>query len=210
MAGRISINAEQLRQLAMIIHYQEVDSIHNIRFESELELAKYLADSRAGYDSVLRLLDEGRELDHKYGTDQTQGPIARDIISYIQNAIDVSLQFVKNYRLRVHYLKKVWAHAMALINELQEVDPKNVINFVRLAKDAVLYRNVMLEYKRKHQSPVSRNFSKWIKEKGLKFQELVERYVSLSIVETRGAISMHFTNPYKTGPKKNTFDYYKI
>ncbi|KAM7463633.1 hypothetical protein LguiA_031754 [Lonicera macranthoides] len=175
MAGCISLDAEQLRQLAMVIHYQEVDSIHNIKFESELELAKYLADSRAGYDSVLRLLDESRELDHKFGIDQTRGPIACDIISYIQKAIDVSLQFVKNYRLRVHYLKKVRAHAMALINELQEVDPKNVTNIVRLAKDAVLYRNVMLEYRRKHQNPVSRNFSKWIKEKGLKFQELVER-----------------------------------
>ncbi|KAK1296398.1 hypothetical protein QJS10_CPB15g02079 [Acorus calamus] len=34
----------------------------------------------------------------------------------------------------------------------------------------------MLEYTRKHQSPVSRNFSKMLKDTGVKFQDLMQRY----------------------------------
>lgn len=177
MADNIAIlNDDQLRQLAKLIYYQEVDAIHNIKFGSEQELAKYLRDCKTNYDSILSLLDSGSEADLKFQDDDTRAPIAHDIFSYIVYCANSALQAVQNYTLRMNYLDKISEHASSLINGLQDLDPENVTNVRRLAKDAVLFRNAMLEYTRKHQSIASRNFSKWLKDSGMKFEDLVERY----------------------------------
>ncbi|KAK8934418.1 hypothetical protein KSP39_PZI014238 [Platanthera zijinensis] len=177
MADNIAIlNDEQLRVLAKLIYYQEVDATNNIKFSSEPELAKYLRDCKSNYDSVLGLLNSGGEVERKFEDDSSRAPIAHDIFSYIVYCANSALQAVQNYTLRMNYLDKISKHATTLINGLQELDPKNVINVRRLAKDAVLYRNAMLEYTRKNQSIASRNFSKWLKDSGLKFEELVKRY----------------------------------
>ncbi|KAK8923737.1 hypothetical protein KSP39_PZI019047 [Platanthera zijinensis] len=187
MADNIAIlNDEQLRRLAKLIYYQEVDATNNIKFSSEPELAKYLRDCKSNYDSVLGLLNSGGEVERKFQDDSTRAPISQDIFSYIVYCANSALQAVQNYTLRMNYLDKISKHATTLINGLQELDPENVINVRRLAKDAVLYRNAMLEYTRKNQSIASRNFSKWLKDSGLKFEELVERYVYEEIIEASG------------------------
>ncbi|KAK8943212.1 hypothetical protein KSP39_PZI008733 [Platanthera zijinensis] len=177
MADNVAIlKDEQLRRLARLIYFQEVDATNNIKFSSESELAKYLRDCKSNYDSVLGLLNSGGEVERKFQEDNTRAPIAQDICSYIVYCANSALQAVQNYTLRMNYLDKISEHATTLINGLQELDTENVINVRRLAKDAVLYRNAMLEYTRKSQSIASRNFSKWLKDTGLKFEELVESY----------------------------------
>lgn len=60
---------------------------------------------------------------------------------------------------------------------LQEIDPHNVIKVQRLAKDASLFRNAMLQYVRKKSMPVSRYFVKSLKATGLSFGQLVRSYI---------------------------------
>ncbi|KAL5707648.1 hypothetical protein ACHQM5_018524 [Ranunculus cassubicifolius] len=170
------LNDEQLRDLGKVIYYQEVDRIKSIQFDSELELAKYLRDSKTAYEYALELLDAGSQIANEFKDDKTRGTIADDIFSYLSYATNFALQTVQNYTLRNNYLNEISEHSKALIKGLQELDPENVTNVQRLAKDAVLYRNAMLEYTRKYQSPASRNFSKWLKDSGIKFDELVQRY----------------------------------
>ncbi|KAK8934541.1 hypothetical protein KSP39_PZI014242 [Platanthera zijinensis] len=177
MADDIAIlNDEQLRELAKLIYYQEVDATNNIKFSSEPELAKYLRVCKSNYDSVLGLLNSGGEADRQFADDNTRAPIAQDIFSYIQHCLNSALQVVKNYTLRMNYLDKISKHAASLLNELRELDPEDVISARRLAEDAVKYKDAMLEYTRQSQSIASRNFSKWLKDSGMTFEDLVKRY----------------------------------
>ncbi|KAA8536978.1 hypothetical protein F0562_029456 [Nyssa sinensis] len=179
MAGITLLNVEQLRKLAKIVNYKEAEAIKSIQFKSEPERAKYLRNSKANYESIVRLLDDGGELERKFQNDKTLAPIAHDIFSYVQKCVNLALQAVRNYCLRMNFLNKIGEHAKTLMNELrvlQEVDPGNVTNAARLAKEAAQYKNAMLEYTKKYQNPMSRSFPKWLKESGLKFEDLVQRY----------------------------------
>ncbi|KAK1297663.1 hypothetical protein QJS10_CPB15g02081 [Acorus calamus] len=178
MPELVILNGEKLHKLASLIYRQEVEAIQNIKFPSEPELAKYLRDCRSGYDSAVSLVDAGSQLLHKWQDDKTMSPIAHDIFDFVVASANSALQTVRNYTLRLNYLNKISDHSKTLMNALNELDPTNVINVQRLAKDAATYRNAMLEYTRKYQSPASRNFSKMLKDTGLKFQDLVQRYDS--------------------------------
>ncbi|KAK1297661.1 hypothetical protein QJS10_CPB15g02087 [Acorus calamus] len=176
MPELVILNGEKLHKLASLIYRQEVEAIQNIKFPSEPELAKYLRDCRSGYDSAVSLVDAGSQLLHKWQDDKTMSPIAHDIFDFVVASANSALQTVKNYTLRLNYLNKISDHSKTLMNALNELNPKSVIEVQGLAEDAATYRNAMLEYTRKYQSPASRNFSKMLKDTGVKFEDLVQRY----------------------------------
>ncbi|KAK1296620.1 hypothetical protein QJS10_CPB15g02092 [Acorus calamus] len=176
MPALVILDDKQLHKLASLIYRQEVEAIQNINFQSEPELAKYLRDCKSGYDSVLSLVDAGSQLIHKWQDDKTMSPIAHDIFDFVVASANSALQTVRNYTLRLNYLNKISDHSKTLMNALNELNPKSVIEVQGLAEDAATYRNAMLEYTRKYQSPASRNFSKMLKDTGVKFEDLVQRY----------------------------------
>ncbi|KAK1296271.1 hypothetical protein QJS10_CPB15g02103 [Acorus calamus] len=151
MPNLVTLDEEKLRKLASIIYRQEVEAIRNIKFQSEPELAKFLRDSRSCYESVPSLLDAASQLQHKWQT-------------------------VRNYTLRINYLKKISDHSKTLMKALNELDPENKTDVRNLANDVALYNEAMMEYTKKHQSPASQNYSKWVKDSGFKFPDLVQRY----------------------------------
>ncbi|XP_010920409.2 uncharacterized protein [Elaeis guineensis] len=177
MSELVILDDGQLRQLAKLVYYQEVDAIHSIDFSSEPELAAYLRDCGDSYNTVLNVLDSGRKADEEYKNDNIASPIANDIYSYIINAANLALQTVRNCSLRYDYLGKISENAGAFIKELGEVNG-DLEKAQKLANDASEYRNQTLESIRKQQSTASREFSKLVKESGIQFDELVTRYSS--------------------------------
>ncbi|GKV29039.1 hypothetical protein SLEP1_g38012 [Rubroshorea leprosula] len=77
------------------------------------------------------------------------------------------------------YLNKIKEHSNALIDALRKLDQTSPTNVQSLAMEAVQYQTAMLEYTKKRQSEASSIFSKWIKEKGWTFDELVKRYQAM-------------------------------
>lgn len=128
-------------------------------------------------------MEDGSELERKWfeNENKDRASIAQDIYGYIVNAANHALQTVRNYSLRMNYVKNIREHAQNLGTALEQLD-NNEINIRRLAKEATQYRNAMLEFARKHQSPASRQFSKWLKESGIKFEDLVQRYVCMYVL----------------------------
>ncbi|GLT95610.1 hypothetical protein SLE2022_132820 [Rubroshorea leprosula] len=124
----------------------------------------------------MALLDAGVGLKGGFQDDEIKDPIAHDIFSYVKSCVNSALQTVRTYALRMNYLKKIEEHSNFLKDALRKLDPKNLENVKDLTMEAVQYKNAMLEYTKKHQSGVSRIFSKWVKEKGWAFDELVKRY----------------------------------
>ncbi|KAK1271558.1 hypothetical protein QJS04_geneDACA013023 [Acorus gramineus] len=176
MPELVILNEEKLRKLASLIYLQEAQAIQNIKFKSEPELAKYLRDCKSGYDSALSLLNAASESQQKWKDDQTRSPIAHDIFDYVVVSVNYGLQTVRNYTLRINYLNKMSDHSKTLMKALDELDPENQTNVASLAKDVALYKNTMIDYTKKYQSPASKDYSKWIKDTGLTFPDLVKRY----------------------------------
>ncbi|KAK1309935.1 hypothetical protein QJS10_CPA08g00130 [Acorus calamus] len=176
MPELVILNEEKLRKLASLIYLQEAQAIQNIKFPSEPELAKYLRDCKSGYDSALSLLNAASESQQKWKDDQTRSPIALDIFDYVVVSVNYGLQTVRNYTLRINYLNKLSDHSKTLMDALNELDPENQTNVASLAKDVTLYKNSMIEYTKKYQSSASKDYSKWIKDTGLTFPDLVIRY----------------------------------
>ncbi|GLT95614.1 hypothetical protein SLE2022_132860 [Rubroshorea leprosula] len=112
------------------------------------------------------LLDNGVGLKVGFQDDEIKDPIVHDVFSYVKICVNSALQTVRNYTLRMNYPKKIKEHSNFLMDALRMLDPKNLENVKGLAMEAVQYKNAMLEYTKKHQSGVSRIFSKWVKEKG--------------------------------------------
>lgn len=167
------LEGEKLLQLARIIRNQEAEAIKNLSFKSEEERAKYLRDVSDNYHSTLKLLDEAEAVKQKYDDDETRSSIAHDTFSYVQKAVNISLQGVRNYTLRMNYLTKISTHSNNIIGAIETLDPKDVTHVASLAEEVKEYKQNMKQLMIDHQSPASRNFSKWLKGSGTKFEDLV-------------------------------------
>ncbi|XP_038878346.1 uncharacterized protein LOC120070604 [Benincasa hispida] len=176
MAPLLLLEGEKLRQLARIIRNQEIESVKNIQFKSEPEQVKYMRSVGDNYHAALKLLDDAENVKQTFKDDETKSSIAHETYSYVEKAVNISLQAVRNYTLRANYLSKIGAHSKDIFEALKTLDPNNVTNVARLAKEANQYNESMQLLMIKHQSPASRNFSKWLKDSGTKFEDLVARY----------------------------------
>ena len=170
------LNDEEVVKLAKVVYKQEAEAAKHCKYNSEVERSNFIRETKVCYNTVLGLLDSVRQLKKEFeDKDKDLSSIADDIFSYVVYAANSAVQFVSNYSLRRHYLNKIKENADALIKALQEIDPNNVVNVGRLAKDATTFRNAMLEYVRQKNRPVSPYFAKWLKDTGLSFGILVKR-----------------------------------
>ena len=170
------LNDEEVVKLAKVVYKQEAEAAKHCKYNSEVERSNCIRETKVCYNTVLGLLDSVRQLKKEFeDKDKDLSSIADDIFSYVVYAANSAVQFVSNYSLRRYYLDKIKENANALIKALQEIDPNNVVNVGRLAKDATAFRNAMLEYVRQKNRPVSRYFAKWLKDTGLSFGTLVKR-----------------------------------
>ncbi|CAK9327852.1 unnamed protein product [Citrullus colocynthis] len=176
MAPLLLLQGEKLQQLARVIRNQEIEAVRNIKFKSEPEQVKYLRDVGDNYHAAIKLLDDANNVKETYKDDQSKSSIAHETYSYVEKAVNISLQAVRNYTLRTNYLSKIGAHSKDIFEALKTLDPNNVTNVARLAKEANQYNECMQQVMIKHQSPASRNFSKWLKDSGTKFEDLITRY----------------------------------
>ncbi|CAL5324159.1 unnamed protein product [Camellia sinensis] len=171
---------EQLRKLAKVIYYQEAESIKNIKFNSEPDRAKYLRECKANYESVLGLLNSGGELKRRFGNDneRARSSVANDIYSYILYCINSALQTVRNYTLRTKYLCKIGEYVRSIVKALEELNMVGndaATRVATLGEEVLLYKNAMLRYVREHRGTASKNFSRGIRESGLKLEDVVKR-----------------------------------
>ncbi|XP_068323158.1 uncharacterized protein [Pyrus communis] len=167
MANVTVLNHEQLQYLARTLYYKETEAILHTKFNSETELEKHLKDCKDGYQSALALLDAGSELEHRFRNDEARASTAQEIFGYIINGANYALQTVRNSSLRSHCVEKVREHVKMLADAIEVVRNVNDV-----AKEVTEYMKAMLEYTRRHQNPPSREFSRWLKGSGIKYEEI--------------------------------------
>ncbi|XP_060674510.1 uncharacterized protein LOC107405529 [Ziziphus jujuba] len=192
MAHIVFLKDKKLRELSDLIYGQEVENIQNIKFSSEAERVKYLSSCLSNYNSIKSLLNGGVALVTKYENDVVRGPIAAEILSYIETCLNSALQIVRNYTVRKDYLAKINAHVQSLMEELEIDNPAQVSQLTNRVQH---YNKAVMEYTKMYQSTASQEFSRMLKNNGIKFQTLVDSY--------RAKLRIH-------GPFKNLTDEQKL
>ncbi|XP_024934234.3 uncharacterized protein LOC107428114 [Ziziphus jujuba] len=153
------LDGQELRRLAKLVHYQEVENIKNLQFKSEEDRCKYLKESKAGYKSSLALLDNGEKIKIDYKNDETRSSVAHTIFSAMEKTVNTCLQCFRNYTMRNSLLKKVTEYSKDLIHKLHNLDPQDTSGVLKLLADAREYEKAMVEYATKQSNFVLSSFS---------------------------------------------------
>ncbi|XP_057957979.1 uncharacterized protein LOC131150919 [Malania oleifera] len=174
----VILNDDQLRELADIIRHQEATIIHQTKFRTQKERDQYLYDSKSNQEEVLALLAIGEQAKTKHQTDAVKSPIAQDLYLYIVNCCNSALQTAPNYHVRKDYLQKIHNHVDELVNVVNDLDAADRNAVVVVSDGVAQYKNAMLTYTVQFKSTLSSNFSKAVKDEGIKYENFVQRYVN--------------------------------
>lgn len=177
----IDLSPGQLHKLADLIHRQEVEKLKELKFPSYAEQQKYLNDSKHACDKVYSIIESAQKMiaHTEAEKDATKQNIAQDVYHYCTKGIGLSLQFIRSYNARLTYLDKLKIHSDELIKQLKWLNPATQQKEAqRLALEAGMYKKATLEYAKKFQHFVPNQFSKWLKEHKIKFEDLVQSKVA--------------------------------
>ncbi|XP_051206155.1 uncharacterized protein [Lolium perenne] len=186
----VDLTPGQLRKLADLIHRQEVEKLQELKFQSYAEQQKYLHDAKYAHDKVCNILESTQEMitQTEAERDVTKQNIAKDVYDYCTKAIQISLQFIRSYNTRLAYLEKLKSHGDYLIKQLKWLNPATQQKEAqRLALEAGMYKKATLENAKKFQHFVPNQFSKYLKENKIKFEDLVQSNIA----------KLGFTGPFK-------------
>jgi len=179
----VDLSPGQLHKLAELIHRQEVQKLKELQFTSYAEQQEYLHVAKDARDVVYHILDSAQEMvtQTEAEKDTTKQDIAKDVYEYCTKGIQTSLQFIRSCNTRHTYLDKLKSHSDDLIKQLKWLDPATQQKEAqRLALEAGTYKKAVLEYAEKFQHFIPNQFSRWLKENNINFEDLVKRYVPTS------------------------------
>jgi len=179
----VDLSPGQLHKLADLIHRQEVEKLQELHFKSYADQQKYLHGAKDARDKVYHILESTQEMITQTEAEQdaTKQDIAKDVYEYCTKGIQTSLQFIRSCNTRHTYLDKLKSHSDDLINQLKWLDPATQQKEAqRLALEAGTYKKAVLEYAKKFQHFIPNQFSRWLKENNINFEDLVKRYVPTS------------------------------
>lgn len=191
----VDLSPGQLHKLADLIHRQEVQKLQELPFKSYSAQQKYLSDTIQARDSVYHILESAQDMitQTEAEKDATKKDIAKDVYDYCTKAIGTSLQFIRSYNARLTYLDKLKSHSDDLINQLKWLNPATQEKEAqRLALEAGMYKKAALENAKKLQHFLPNQFSKWLKDNKIKFEDLVQEYVPTSLSLSSSSLPLSF------------------
>lgn len=126
--------------------------------------------------SVNTLLDDCNAIVIRYKDDGVRGPIADQILGYAEHCLNNALQLIMNYTLRRSYLDKMMDHHLQLFQALEELDTSSQDAVVDFTESIQEYDQLVMSYMRLNlNSHASAEFSRYLRNVGIGFDELVRR-----------------------------------
>lgn len=171
----------QLMKLAKLLKNKEEELVPQLR--SEAARSAYSKSITHAYDRAKNLLDLSTKMHDMYAEEGgDKAKIAVEILGYITDGLNMSLQNVPNSSLRASYLEKLTAHYDSLVVDLAGLNLEEATNVERLSSETAMFRESMREYSNKYRSgsarALSKAYSKGLLQEGTKFPELVRRHQS--------------------------------
>ncbi|XP_073054836.1 uncharacterized protein [Primulina eburnea] len=178
-ADPVFLKDEKLRQLAQLIRGHEVNNLYHITFQNLGDQLEYLRMSNNNMASVGTLLDQCNAIVIRYKDDGVRGPIADQILVYAEHCLNNALQIIRNYTLRRSYLDKMMDHHLQLFQALEELDTSSQDAVVDFTESIQEYDRLVVSYMRLNlNSHASAEFSRYLRNVGIGFNELVRSYQS--------------------------------
>ncbi|XP_075522021.1 uncharacterized protein LOC142555180 [Primulina tabacum] len=178
-AVAVLLKDEKLRQLAQLIRNHEVNNLYHITFQNLGDQLEYLRMSNNNMASVGTLLDHCNAIVIRYKDDGVRGPIADQILGYAEHCLSNALQIIRNYTLRRSYLDKMMDHHLQLFQALEELDTSSRYAVVDFTESIQEYDRLVISYMRLAlNSYASAEFSRYLRNVGIGFNELVRSYQS--------------------------------
>ncbi|KAG6469613.1 uncharacterized protein LOC122031736 [Zingiber officinale] len=175
----VFLKDEKLRQLAQLIRNHEVNNLYHITFQNLGDQLEYLRMSNNNMTSVNTLLDNCNAIVIRYKDDGVRRPIAEQILAYTEHCLNNALQLIRNYTLRRSYLDKMTDHQLQLFQALEELDTSSgdaVLDFTESIQE---HDRLVMSYMRLNlNSHASAEFSRYLRNVGIGFDELVRSYQS--------------------------------
>ncbi|CAD6221412.1 unnamed protein product [Miscanthus lutarioriparius] len=174
----VDLSPGQLHKLADLIHRQEVEKLQELHFKSYADQQKYLHCAKDARDKVYHILESTQEMITQTEAEQdaTKQDIAKDVYEYCTKGIETSLEFIRSYNTHLNYLDKLKSHSDDLIKQLKWLNPATQEKKAqRLALEAGVYKKAALEFAKKFQHFIPNQFSRWLKENKIKFEDLVQK-----------------------------------
>lgn len=175
----VFLKDEKLRQLAQLIRNHEVNNLYSLTFQNLGDQILYLRICNDNVATVNTLLDDCNTIVVKYKDDGVRGPIADQILSYAEHCLNNALQLIRNYTLRRSYLDNMMDHRLQLFQALEELDTSSqdaVVDFTEAIQE---YDQLVMNYMRLNlNSYASAEFSRYLRNIGIGFNELVRSYQS--------------------------------
>lgn len=173
----IFLKDEKIRQLAELIRGHEINNMFHMVFHNLGEQLEYIRMVNNNEQSVKTILDDCKALTIRYKDDAVRGPIAGDILVYAEHCLNNALQIIRNYTVRRDYLDKMMDHHVKLFHGLEELNTSSQ-EAVRHYKDSLEYfdQKVMSYVRMNSNSHASQEFSRYLRNVGIGFNELVRSY----------------------------------
>lgn len=173
----IFLKEEKLRQLADLIRGHEINNMYYTKFCGLDDQLKYITMINDNKKSVITILDNCKGLINRYKDDTVRGPIASDILVYAEHCLNYALQFFRNYTVRKEYLDKMTDHLHQLFHALEDLNTCGEADVAYFKEDVEHYNHRIMSYIRlSANSYASEEFSRYLRNIGIGFHELVRSY----------------------------------
>lgn len=134
------------------------------------------------YDQSNLLLDESKYAED----DEDKKKVVAAIFSYVRTSVRNSIESIRSWGLRSNYLDIIRGNSEILMDEFRI--STSTEERLAVAQHAHWLRNEALDEIRAKFTPISQAFSKMIKEEGLKWEALFDKY----FVEADGNLELSY------------------
>ena len=171
-AGKIP-SLREVKDLASHLYVREYVAIQKTKFPSNSDQLRAYQYAQEAQDGVNKLLEMEENAD-PFPTPQ-QRRAAEEVWKYVRSSIWNSFNGMRNMKLRADYVSKIKANAKNYTEKIKEANG-NEVELMRITKQAVDERNLVLELTRAKLAKTSQFFSEMLKREGLTYDRLLNKY----------------------------------
>lgn len=177
------LSHEETLTLAKLHYYREMATIKRTPYTRPTNQLKDMKACNSAFMAATDLLSF--EQNDKAFVDSKIEDVRQKIWESVRGGLRNGIENIRNMTLRQQYLADLKSNVLAFRTRLDQLDITNYDEIQELALQAAEARNLTLSNTRNSLSTTARAFSEYLKEEGLNFNQLRNRYVERAFKDKR-------------------------
>lgn len=179
---------EETKKLIDACYYREMAAIKGARYKTSTDQARDMHACNSAHVAAIDLLND-EEADSAC-TDQKIDDVRQTLWQSVRGSLRNAIENIRNMTLRQQYISEISKNVLGFRVQLRDLEvsiigkppgrANNILNsaLAPLAEQAVEARNATLAVTRSQLSTTSVAFSRWLKEEGVTYEKLLNRYAT--------------------------------